>query len=403
MKATLNRATQNRVCLLTAALIGLVAGASSAQATGSAQPASQKAPAVEPGHEGHNHAAQPSTAHRTTGTGQVDPNKVNGPTANSILLFKETHVSTGEILDTEPVPVEFTFKNTGSEDLQIQLVKPSCGCTVPDMSKTSYKPGETGVLKVTFDPSGKKGTISRNITIYTNSETKPVHTIFLQSDVKPVVITEPRILAFDMTSKGQRNTKDIKIFGRFPEFKVSRATTQDSDVFDIEIVEGGKVEKDGEDMWLQIIRVSILESAKPDSYRTEITVRTNEEHRSIFSLAVVGRVIGDLELSPVRLTLGRLVVGDEFNNTVTLRSKSGKAFEVKGVNSSNVVLDAEYTAEPVDAEKRNEWTIRVKGTVTHPAQRFNSQLNVITDMADEEMMTVQMYGQLQPKPLNANP
>lgn len=387
------KASPKRVCLYSAALIGLIAGISGAQDSGSA----------EPGHEGHTHGVQPTTVHPQVSTGKVDPGQIAGPTAKSILLFKETHVSTGEILDIEPVPVEFLFKNTGSEDLEIQLIKPSCGCTVPDMEKTTYKPGESGVMKVTFDPSGKKGNVSRNITVYTNSMSKPVHTIFLQSIVKPVVLMEPRVLAFDMTNKGQRNTKDIKIFGRFPEFKVTRATTQDSDVFDIEIVDGGKVQKDNEDMWLQIIRVSILESAKPDNYRTEISVRTNEKNKSIFSMAVVGRVIGDLELSPVRMTLGRLVVGDEFNNTVTLRSISGAPFEVKGVNSSNVVLDAEYTAEPVDAEKRNEWTIRVKGTVINPAQRFNSQLNVITDMADEEMLTVQMYGQLQPKPLNSNP
>jgi len=268
------------------------------------------------------------------------------------------------------------------------------------MEKNVYAPGESGVLKVTFDPTGRKGSISRNITIYTNSSSKPVHTVFVQSYVKPVVIAEPRVLAFNLTNKGQSTTKDIKIFGRFEGFKVKRATTLDSQVFGVEIVDGGKVEKDGDDMWLQIVRVTILESAKPDNYRTEITIRTNDEKKAIFSLAVVGRVIGDLQLSPVRLTMGRLVVGDEFNNTVTLRSISGKAFEVKSINSSNVVLDADYTAEPVDPEIRNEWTIRVKGTVTHPAQRFNSQLSVVTDMADEEMLTVQLYGQLQPKPLN---
>jgi hypothetical protein len=265
------------------------------------------------------------------------------------------------------------------------------------MEKTTYEPGESGTLKVTFDPSGKKGPISRNITVYTNSKSKPVHTIFLQSFVKPVVLTEPRILAFDLTQKGHSAIKDFKIYGRFEGFKVSRATTQDSETFGIEVIDGGQVEKDGETLWLQIIRVSILESARPDNHRTEISVRTNEENKKLFSLSGVGRVIGDLELTPVRLTMGRLVVGDEFEREITLRSKTGKAFEIKSLNSINVVLDAEYTAEPVDPELRNEWTIRVIGKVIHPAQRFNAQLNVVTDVPDEEMLTVQMYGQLQPK------
>ncbi len=374
-------------------------GVSIAQSGASTKPAQQSQPT---GHEGHNHGAQHAEPtqldHIEVGQKRSDPNGgIDGNLSRSVLLFKDTMVSTGEILDTESAELEFEFKNTGNETLEIRLVKPSCGCTIPEMEKKNYEPGESGTLKVTFDPTGKKGSISRNITIYTNSETKPVHTVFVQSYVKPVVLTRPRILAFDMTRKGQSRTQDIKVYGRFPEFKVTRATVPDSQNFSVDVIEGGEVEIDGDTMWLQTLRVTLLESAKPASHRTEISVRTNEEAKPIFSLSVVGRVIGDLELTPVRMTIGRLEVGDSFEREVTIRSHSGKAFEIKSVNSSNVVLDADYSAEPVDPELRNEWLIKVNGTVIHPAQRFNAQLNVVTDMVDEELMTVQMYGQLQPK------
>jgi len=399
MNPTTKRLTNQlakRLCAVSITTLGVLAFGAGAHVSGGVNET-----VVQPGHEGHNHGNEGGVAPASvtpipTRPGNA-PKEAQGPSANSIMLFKETTVSTGTILDTEPVPVEFEFKNTGGEALEIQLVKPSCGCTVPEMDKKTFEPGETGILHVTFDPSGKKGPISRNITIYTNSLSKPVHTIFLHSYVKPVVLTEPRILSFEMTQKGQSATKEFKIYGRFDGFKVTRATTQDSDTFGIEIVDGGKVEKDGEELWLQIVRVTMLESAKPDNHRTEITVRTNEDKKPLFSMAVVGRVIGDLQLTPVRLTMGRLVVGDEFEREITLKSKSGKGFEIKSINSTNVVLDAEYTASPVDPEKRDEWVIKVAGTVIHPAQRFNAQLHVVTDVPDEETMTVQMYGQLQPK------
>jgi Protein of unknown function (DUF1573) len=391
-------------------VLGLLAGSSSAQLSKSA-PEKKDAPVkeVQPaqtgheghnhganGHEGHNHGVQPTEVHNIPVNQNGEP-QADGPLVASALLFKETTVSTGTILDIEPVPVEFEFKNTGTQPLEIQLVKPSCGCTVPEMEQKSYAPGETGTMKVTFDPSGKKGAISRVITIYTNSASKPVHTVYVHSFVKNAVIIEPRVLAFDLTQKGSSATKDIKVFGRSEDFKVTRATTQDPDTFAVEVVNGGKVEKDGEELWLQILRVKILESAKPDNHRTELSVRTNDEHKPIFSIAAVGRVIGDLEMTPVRMTMGRLVVGDEFEREITIKSKAGNAFEIKSVTSNNVVLDAQYTAEPVDPEKRTEWTIRAKGTVINPAQRFNAQLTVMTDVPDEEMLTVQMYGQLQPK------
>ena len=391
-------------------VLGILAGNSIAQVAGAAPEKNEnKAKEVEPaqtGHEGHNHGAGEHHGHnhgvqptnvQNIPVNQGDEPQTEGPLADSVLLFKETTVSTGTILDIEPVPVEFEFKNTGTQPLEIQLVKPSCGCTVPEMEQKSFAPGETGTMKVTFDPSGKKGAISRVITIYTNSARKPVHTVYVHSFVKNAVIIEPRVLAFDLTQKGSSSTKDIKIYGRFEDFKVTRATTQDPDTFSVEVIDGGKVEKDGDELWLQILRVKVLESAKPDNHRTELSVRTNDEHKPIFSIAAVGRVIGDLQLTPVRMTMGRLVVGDEFEREVTIKSKSGAAFEITSVASNNIVLDAQYTAEPVDAEKRNEWIIRAKGTVINPAQRFNAQLTVMTDVPDEEMLTVQMYGQLQPK------
>src|SRR5882672_1505850 len=47
---------------------------------------------------------------------------------------------------------EFKFKNTGKEPLIISDAKGSCGCTVPTYPKdVPIKPGESNVIKVTYD------------------------------------------------------------------------------------------------------------------------------------------------------------------------------------------------------------------------------------------------------------
>ncbi len=313
---------------------------------------------------------------------------------NSIMLFKSDTVQLGEVLDIEPVPLAFEFKNTGSEELEVRLVKPSCGCTAADMKKTTFAPGESGTIDMTFDPHGRNGALRRNVTVYTNSKTNPVQTLYIDCIVKPVVITQPQVLAFEPVDKGNGAEQTLSVFGRFPDFEVTRATVQDPSNFDIEVEKIGEEKVGSDTMYRWDLKVKIRENAKPDNYRTEISIRTNEEHRPIFSRAVVARVIGDLELRPVRMTMGRLRVGDEFEREVTLRSRSGKAFNITNLNSSNIVLDAEYSASPVDPEKRDEWTITVKGKVGSAAPRFNSQLFVATDMEDESLITVQMYGQL---------
>lgn len=68
--------------------------------------------------------------------------------------------------------VEHTFKvsNEGTADLVISDAKPSCGCTVPEFTKTPIKPGATGDIKVIFDSTGKSGNQEKTVTVTMNTE-----------------------------------------------------------------------------------------------------------------------------------------------------------------------------------------------------------------------------------------
>lgn len=310
------------------------------------------------------------------------------------LTFASKTQDTGEILDTTMGKLEFLFRNTGAGPLTITQVKPSCGCTIPELTKKTYLPGEQGTLNVTFDPKGKHGAIARSITIYTDSDLTPSTSLVVRALVKPVVLVEPMVLPFAAADKGNTETKEFKVYGRIDGFKVTRATISEREVFDIEVIDGGQVEKDGEMLTLQIIRVTLRADAKPDNHRAEITVRTNDERKSIFTLATVARVLGDLKMNPIRLTMGRLTVGDEFEREFHVISKSGQAFNISSANANSIAIEATYSFKPVDAEKRNDWIVTVTGTVVNAAPRFNTQLHLVTDVQDEEQLTVQMYGQL---------
>lgn len=313
------------------------------------------------------------------------------------LTFLSKTQFTGELLDTQIGNLSYIFKNTGVGPLTIRKVKPACGCTIPELAKKTYAPGESGTLEITFDPKGKHGAIARSITIFTDSDLTPSDSLVVRALVKPVVIMEPTVLPFDSIQKGDSATKEFKIYGRTDDFKVTRATVDDRETFDIEIIDGGTEDRDGEKLIVQIIRLTVKDTAKPDNHRAEITVRTNDERKPIFTLASVARVLGDLKMNPVRVTMGRLTVGDTFEREFYVTSKSGKAFEIKGANANSIAIDATYTFAPTDPEKRTEWVVKIAGTAINAAPRFNTQLYLTTDVADEERLTVQMYGQLQRK------
>ena len=83
--------------------------------------------------------------------------------------WKETTHDFAKIAQGKPVTAEFVFKNTGSVPLVISSAQGSCGCTVPDYTKTPIAPGKEGVVKATFN-AASAGAFTKTVTITANTE-----------------------------------------------------------------------------------------------------------------------------------------------------------------------------------------------------------------------------------------
>ena len=91
-------------------------------------------------------------------------------TANApVMTFEKEKYEFGKIIQGEKVSFSFKFTNTGKTDLLISSSTASCGCTVPTYSKTPVKPGENGKIDVVFDSDGKKGTVTKHVTVLANT------------------------------------------------------------------------------------------------------------------------------------------------------------------------------------------------------------------------------------------
>ena len=90
----------------------------------------------------------------------------------------------GKMKEGENLDVSFRFKNTGTKPLIISNVVAGCGCTVPETPKKPYAPGETGVIKAAFNSTGKPGTQSKQVTVYSNTNPTTTTLVF-RVDVKP--------------------------------------------------------------------------------------------------------------------------------------------------------------------------------------------------------------------------
>lgn len=92
----------------------------------------------------------------------------------------ETH-DFGKIAQGEPVTHEFVFTNVGTEPIIISDVRPSCGCSVAEFTKTPVKPGETGKVSVKFDAAARSP-FTKNFVVRSNTKT-PVKTLVIKGEV----------------------------------------------------------------------------------------------------------------------------------------------------------------------------------------------------------------------------
>ena len=79
--------------------------------------------------------------------------------------LKTTHDFGAFREDDGKVGCEFMFVNRGDEAVTIRAARASCGCTTPSFTKTPIEPGDTGVVKVAFNPTGRPGRFSKTVTM----------------------------------------------------------------------------------------------------------------------------------------------------------------------------------------------------------------------------------------------
>lgn len=82
--------------------------------------------------------------------------------------------------------VEYLFKfgNNSDKPIVILDIKSGCGCTTPEYSRKPIKPGESGNVKITFDPMNRPGRFTKSVSITTSASSAPLR-LTIQGEVLP--------------------------------------------------------------------------------------------------------------------------------------------------------------------------------------------------------------------------
>ena len=105
--------------------------------------------------------------------------------AQGVATWLETSHDFGTFREQDgKVTCEMRLVNTGDSALVITRVRSSCGCTATDYTRAPLQPGDTGRVRLTYNPRLRPGEFSKDVFVYTTGSTART-TLVIKGNVIP--------------------------------------------------------------------------------------------------------------------------------------------------------------------------------------------------------------------------
>ncbi len=102
--------------------------------------------------------------------------------------------------------VDFKFRNTGNDPVELLSMRPSCSCISAHPEKRRYLPGESGILKVVFDLGNRTGPQKKSVKIITSDNPAQNQILYLKIDIPEAYLFSTKRLTWESGQKKPTKT-----------------------------------------------------------------------------------------------------------------------------------------------------------------------------------------------------
>ncbi len=125
--------------------------------------------------------------------------------------LKEVHAAA----DATIVTTDFNFTNKGDKPVTIAKTDPGCSCLKVEISggKLKYAPGESGVVRTTFDMGNFSGTVDKKVALWIDDDPadKPSMSLTVRVHIPVIVALEPKTVKWNLGAKPDPQTIQIRM------------------------------------------------------------------------------------------------------------------------------------------------------------------------------------------------
>lgn len=305
------------------------------------------------------------------------------PSGPPRLVFGAPVFDFGKVEQGAQVNHLFRFTNQGGQDLRIESVKTSCGCTAAVISSEVTPPGQEGTISATFDTARFSGEKAKSISVYSNDPLQPVATLTLQGEITVEIEVDPPQLYLGRVHRGEETTRSVDVLY---DANKPITITKVENSSPMLTVSPQNIEKDGRKGKKLI--VTLKKDAPLGRLNDEIKVTTTSEKRPSIEIPVFGSIEGDLVVAPPQVSFGVVRRGEGKSQEVSIKSRAAQPIHILNVQSSN----ADIVPELVTIKDGEEYKITVNAKSDSKAGRIQGEVQITTDHPSEKTLSIPLYG-----------
>ena len=298
--------------------------------------------------------------------------------APSIKLEKSEH-DFGVVGPDTSNKCQFKFSNVGKSVLKIESIQSTCGCTVPELTKRDYAPGESGVIDVTFRTPNSRGIITKHLHVISNDPVVSRAELTVKATVEIKVVVDPnRVeLAINKENGGLASLK-VKSLDNVP-FAITSFTSTGQSI---------TCQFDPADKKTEHVLKPTVNTSKLQEINTGI-IQIGVSHPQTKEVVVGFNSLAMFELRPSRIILQNTAPGVMTKREVWIVNNYEQPFEIESITSRNGYMK-------VVSQKKDGFNIGLAIEITPPIQQepirryITDELNI--KIKNGPMLTVRCSG-----------
>ena len=306
-------------------------------------------------------------------------------------MFKTTDHDFGTVARGSKAEFDFTLSNLYIDDVHIVTAYSSCGCTSVDVVNPTLKTYQEGAIRAVFNTPTFLGSRSATITVVIDKPMPAEVLLHVRGVIRGDVVFEPGSVQLGDVEQGTPAERKVR---------VNRSGWGDWQITDVKSsnphISAKVINTNRQNGWTTADLTVTLDKDAPAGYLQDHLLLVTSEGQSIqMPLAVEGRVISNLTVSPSTLFMGVVQPGQAVTKSLVVKGTrpfkvlsiacEDKAFKFAAASKdANTVHVIPVTFVAGSTEGKVTKTIRIVTDLGHASPELSAYAVVSSQTAANE-------------------